>query len=274
MMRGKTLPAVGVMSLILIVFGSSIAMAISTDQALYRIQVRTAIRKMGNVTNIQANLCHRKRMKGQIAEAIDCNDPTVWAVQGFERGSTAVQRERDRVVARVSSCKDITDPGEFGYLACPAPCDVLPLASFGDFGVCAECVASDCIFGALADALGTPPLPLSKFARKCQLRAGRDLILFYNKMMKLQESCQFRKDVLRNGYTDADCADFDDPVHPMQAQITRIRAKLDKNIMLRCEDTDILNELDLCGVDVPSTQACLKDTVEQCIGVFFDLAYP
>jgi hypothetical protein len=157
---------------------------------------------------------------------------------------------------------------------CPAPCGAITVATFDDLGECLLCLTGDCLRSAVGTVFGMPPLPITKLPQKCQERVGRDLVIYYNKRAVTEQICEFRKEINKHNYVGIDCTDFSNPLHPLAPRIQRATAKLDKLIAKRCMGVDLVTDLDTCGTDVASEQACLKSAVEQCTESLFDAAYP
>lgn len=262
-------------SLVALLGAVPVAAQLPAIEAQCRLKAGTAYRAYGRALALRATICHRNRMAGKLPLAIVCDDPATWSANGFGKSFAGLLREQERLRATVNSCSpDILTPASLGYVACPAPCGAVTITTFDDLAACLQCLTDDCVQGAVQTTYGAPPVPIAKPPRKCQERVGRDLVIYYNKLSKTEHICQFRKDLNKHNYVGIDCTDFSNPLNPLSPNMARARAKLELAIAKRCAGVDFTTELDSCGVDVPSEQACLQAAVEQCTGALFDAAYP
>lgn len=245
------------------------------NKAQCRLKAGTAYRAYGRALALRATICHRLRMSGKLPPAVICEDPSTWSANGFGKAFEGLQREQQRLRATVNSCSpDILTPASLGYGSCPAPCGAISIASFNDLADCLQCLTDDCIGGAVLATYGVPPLPIARAPRKCQERVGRDLVIYFNKLSKTEHVCQLRKDLNKHNYVGLDCTDFSNPLNPLAPNVARAQAKLQSAIARRCAGVDLATQLDSCGTDVPSEQACLQMQVEQCTDLLFGAAYP
>lgn len=263
---------VGIASLISL---SMPAAAFTRAEVQCRLKAATAYRIYGRDYATRAVRCHLKRMLGKYPPAVDCDDPATWLANGLEREVTGLAHARQRLRFAVNSCNPgIVAPASLGYTTCPAPCAAGSIDTFDDLADCLLCLTDGCLTGAVESIAGLPPLPIEKTPRKCQERVGRELVTYYNKRSLNEHVCQLRQELGKQDYVGIDCTDFTNPLHPLARRIERTRAKLDKLVARRCADVDIGAQLDSCGTDVPSEQACLKANVEQCTALLFEVAYP
>jgi hypothetical protein len=263
---------VGIVSLIASVVPAS---AFTTPEAQCRLKAGTAYRAYGRAYTTRATKCHRNRMLGKVPPAVDCDDPSTWAANGLSKDVDGLAGAEQRLYDAVNSCSpDIASPASLGYTVCPAPCGAITITTFDDLGDCLYCLTDDCLRGAVETTFGVPPLPLAKEPRKCQERIGRDLVIYFNKRAVTEQICELRKELGKHNYIGIDCTDFSNPLNPLKPRIDRAVAKLEKLVAKRCAGIDIGVQLDSCGTDIPSQQACLKASVEQCTSSLFGAAYP
>ena len=218
--------------------------------------------------------CHQQRLRGRIPAAVDCNDPSTWAANGFQRGVDLENKALVRLAKRVATCKATRPLADLGYGACPAPCGAITITDIDSLTACVRCKVEDCTLGAVANVFGTPDLAQERPAKKCQERAGRHLTLYLKNRGFFQNVCEYARSVERRGFETADCIDTEDSSHPFFTRLSRFKAKQDNVLLRRCGDVDVAGELTSCAGDAAGLVACVAAEVQACTDEFFALAFP
>ena len=251
------------------------AAQLSNRDAACRYKVAQATRNYSAFLVERSLLCHKQRMRGRLPAAIDCNDPTTWAANGFSRGVFLRNKDRALLARKVNGCRPDASLAALGYASCPAPCDGIAINGFADLADCVLCLADDCVEPALTSVFGTTPLPAARGAAKCVERAGRHLGGCDNPRAVLQQNCHLKKD---RGYagseTVPDCGAVDDPSHPFSARMAAFRAKKSLVLEKRCADVDVAAETDTCGNDAATLVTCTNALAEACADQIFPQVFP
>jgi hypothetical protein len=124
-------------------------------------------------------------------------------------------------------------------------------------------VTEDRVAAALTSAYGTPPLPSSAEATHCQNAIGKALRVYFIKRMKEQQKCQLHEDRAPTG-TDCQTADQRNKI---ALALARAQA-----LIADC-DPAALADLDSCGADIASEQACVEAESTLDADVLFDAVY-
>ena len=248
----------------------------SSRDAACRYKVAQSTRNYSAFLVERALLCHKKRARGVLPPAIDCNDPATWATNGFTRGVYLHAKDRAQHARKVEGCRpDAATLADLGYASCAAPCDGIAITDLADLGECTLCLADDCMLAAIESVYGTTPLPAERAAAKCVERAGRHLETYYNARAFMQQKCQMKKD---KGYANwvsvPDCGDLDDPAHPFFAKNAAYRDKRNAVLERRCADVDVAAETGTCGTDPAALASCITAAAEQCSNSIFPLVFP
>jgi len=258
---------------VVLIVGTAAAQSVS--DAACRLSVGNSVRLFGEVIAVQVGICHRQRLRGALPSSIDCNQPSTWMASGYAHGATGVARGVVRFRAAMQACSPgPVTPADVGYTSCPAPCAGLPVTSFDELGACLQCVTEPAVLVALQAGFGTPPLPLPKPPRVCQLTVGRLIVRYFNKRALLQDGCQFRKEAGQTDYVAADCEAIETAPPAYADRIVRARQKLTRSIAARCGEVNLATDLDSCGADVSGETSCITAAVDQCTATLFAAIYP
>ncbi len=248
---------------------------LSSRDAACRYKVAQAARNYSAFVVERALLCHKKRARGSLPAAIECNDPSTWAANGFDRGAYLHSKDRSELARKVAGCRPDATLAALGYASCPAPCDALPVGTLDELSNCMLCLADDCMLDAVQSVYGTTPLPATKAAGKCVERAGRHLESYYNARTFMQQKCQMKKDKGYANWTGVpDCGDLDDPAHPFFAKNAAYRAKRENVLQRRCANVDVAAETGTCGTDAATLAACATAAAESCSNSLFPQVFP
>ncbi len=211
--------------------------------------------------------CHRKRVGGRVPSGTDCND--VANAPSPKR----IERSQANLAKRVAnSCGGVrrlpaSEPELLGYTSCPAPCDGIAIGNTYEGQTnCLVCLGEQLVEGLATTVQGTPTLPLTREAGRCQSKLGTASLSYFAKRMALQERCQFQRDAGKVPLT-TDCKSDDS-----DGRMARARARLVTAIG-RCSDADIAT-LDTCGANVANVQACVVAAVEGTADAVFDAVFP
>lgn len=218
--------------------------------------------------------CHQQRLKGRISPAVDCNDPSTWAANGFERGVDLETKALARLADRVATCKPTGTLADLGYGACPAPCGAITITDIASLTQCVRCKSEDCTLAAARSIFGTPSLAMERAPQKCQERAGRHLTLYLKNRGFFQNVCEYARSVARRGFETADCIDTESSEHPFFSRLSRFKLKQDNVLIRRCADVDVAVDLSSCGSDAAGLVGCIAAEVQACTDELFRMAFP
>ncbi len=204
--------------------------------------------------------CHQRRIRGQVPLATDCNDPANF------RSPTRI--ERAEAVARRAArrCKKAMPPAALGYSACPAPCAGEPVGTYDEVAGCLACLTRASALGAIESVFGSPTYgETDRLDRLCQGYVGRVMIFYLSARMRQQAHCQYLQDRER---VDAgvDCVTAD-----LRGVIAAERFAA-RQVIAGCSTDDIV-DAQLCGVDVPTLQACVEAEADTAADTIFTGAY-
>lgn len=153
--------------------------------------------------------CHRQRIDGDLPPATNCNDVNA------APASLKVDRRTDLLARRARGVcderADVPPPPGLGYVMCPAPCASIPQTNYEN-GVasCITCVTDAEINQLITSVYGTPPVPLSKDARRCQVAVGNAVGAYIGKRLTIQERCERDKEQ-ENLPQSVNCKQYDSP---------------------------------------------------------------
>jgi hypothetical protein len=260
--------------LVLALAGSAGAELTEPKDKQCRLKTAEAARGHALFLTKRIGYCHQQRLAGRIPAAVDCNDPSTWAVSGFPRGVDLETKALKRLSDRVATCKATGTLADLGYGACPAPCGAITVTDIDSLTDCVRCKAEDCTLAAVTTIFGTPALGMERPAMKCQERAGRHLTLYLKNRGFFQNVCEYARSVERIGFESADCIAIEDMEHPFYSRLRLFRQKQEKVLRDRCAAVDIGADLTSCGTDVDSLVACVAAEVQACTDELFLMAYP
>ena len=245
------------------------------DRALCRLSFGNTVRQRVAAITVQVGHCHRDRFLGRLSESVSCSDPSTWAASHYDAGVATLARQLERMLAQSRQCSArVATPAEIGQSSCPAPCAALPTTTFPELGVCMECLTQASALTAMPPTLGSPPLPATKAARICQQNIARGMVIYMNKRMKLQDDCQFLKEINDPAYAGVDCTDVSQPTHPYYARAQRAVDKLRLQISGRCETVMLATELDTCASDAQAESSCVLAAADQWTDTMMAALYP
>ena len=239
-----------------------------------RLKVAEAARGHALFLTKRIGYCHQQRLKGRISPAVDCNDPSTWAANGFQRGVDLEFKALARLADRVATCKPTGTLADLGYGACPAPCGSITVTDIDSLTACVRCKAEDCTLAAAQSIFGTPALDQARPARKCQERAGRHLTLYLKNRGFFQNVCEYARSVERRGFATADCVAIEDSEHPFFSRLSRFKLKQDNVLTRRCAAVDVGAELTSCAGDAAGLVNCVATEVQACTDGLFAMAFP
>lgn len=209
--------------------------------------------------------CHRQRIDGDLAPATNCNDVAAApaSVKVDRRGELLVRRARGVCDQRAA----VPEPAGLGYITCPAPCAGIPQTTY-EFGVapCISCVTDAEVNQLIQTVYGTPPLPLSKGARRCQVAVGNAVGAFVGKRFAIQERCQRDKEQGKLPLSTY-CKRYDS-----LGLVARAQDNLEK-VIGRCSNSDFAS-LDSCGTTVAAARACIVAAADAAADKVFEVVYP
>jgi len=205
----------------------------------------------------QQRSCHLQRMRGRIADSVDCN--VTAELPGAARVDRAVASS---IMNAERGCRDISSPVDLGYVSCPAPCAGESVADFAGVANCVACVAQSGGLALSTELSGTPPAPASKLEIDChtQVRKARRYI---SVRMSGQQKCQGLEDGEPSGRY---CLTADDA--------GRIQAAADLAAagVAKCDPAAIV-ALDACADTVPNVQTCVRAAADALSDDLFALVY-
>ncbi len=225
------------------------------DETKCRKRIGGGVRLLSNTIVKESLKCHRQRLSGALPPATDCNNPA-----GLPE---KVARAR-AILAKLTErgCRDLV-PAQNSYLVCPAPCGTIAISNYADVADCMRCVTEDRVGAALSAAYGAPPLPSSSAATHCQNDIGNALRGYLITRMKEQQKCQQGEDRSPIG-TDCQTADQRNKIN---RALTRAQS-----IIAGCEPAAFA-DLDSCGTDIASVQACVAAEATLDADTLFDAVY-
>lgn len=245
----------------------------AVDNGQCRLSFGRSVRALSVAMAFDAGVCHRDRLRGKIDSSIDCNDPWSWQAAGYARGSKRALSKIARFHKESKHCTaGVVETSTVGYdIPCPAPCAGLPTATFAEVGVCLECVLQDGVRTGLGAILGSPEAPATRDGKKCQTAMGRGVARYLHKRMKLQNTCEFKKDVGVEEFATIDCTDIGTEGHPFAHRNNRMRASIASQISRRCAAVD---QLDGCADDAAGAAECVPAIVESWADTVHPAAWP
>jgi hypothetical protein len=229
----------------------------AVEQAHCRESVGKGVRKLAETVFKERSKCHRLRLAGNLASGTDCNDP------GSSPASTRIVAAELKVVSLINHRCAAFPPANYGYIACPPPCDTIPIVDRAGLASCFICVAEEQAGAAVATVYGTPPVPALPATADCQAWIGTAAGKYLAARIKNQQRCQRADD--RNP-TLVDCMTAD-----IKGRIARARTRADA-LIARCA-AEAFSALDTCGTDVVSEQTCVNSTVDSHADTLFATVY-
>lgn len=213
----------------------------------------------------QLTKCHRLRIDGELPPATNCNDVAA------APASLKLDRRSELLTRRARGVCDeraaVPEPAGLGYITCPAPCVAIPQTTY-EFGVvpCISCVTDASVNQLIQTVYGTPPLPLSKAARTCQIAIGNAVGTFVSKRFTIQERCQRDKEQGKLPPS-THCKRYDS-----LGLVARAQANLEKAIG-RCSNSQLAS-LNSCGSTVAAARACIVAAADAAADEVFEVVYP
>lgn len=251
------------------------AAAIDGRDAHCRYKVANAARTYTNYLLQRISTCHQWRIKEKVSPAIDCNDPSTWSANGYQRGTELMQKTLIKITRLAESCRPIGGtPASVGYTACPAPCGAVTISSFSDVAACMSCLADSCAVPAAAAVTGTAPLPITHLATRCQQILARKLQSYTVKRAFLEAACQYNKELGKPAFVGLDCLDLDNPANNMHYVHERALTDLDIKIGNQCEPVDMTTEIDSCATTPAGAITCLRSNAAACADALFSASFP
>ncbi len=239
--------------------------ALDRNDALCRKDLHKTLERLVRESVKEMDKCHTKRMAGHYAPSRDCNIPE------NSPSPLKIVREVNKLQRRAAhSCAGArrapaSEPVALGYDSCPAPCDAIPIDNdYGNVATCLACLSRELVIDLVTTGYGTPPLPISLAAKRCQDRIGNLVKKYLTKLMTDQEQCQTAKD---RGQVpaDTDCRTAD-----LLGRQAKARLNIQRNIE-RCGDA--LLSLDSCADNVAGELACIIPKTEATVAALFDATY-
>ena len=265
----RRIPAVLALAVVCLLVGAGPCLAqseaLDRTDALCRKDLHKTLGRLVRESVKEMDKCHTKRMAGQYAEARDCNLPE------NSPSPLKIVREVNKLHRRAAhSCAGerrapASAAVELGYAACPAPCAEVPIDNtYAGVADCLACLSRELTIELVTTGYGTPSVPLSLAAKRCQDRIGNLVKKYLSKLMTDQAQCQTAKD---RGLVPAetDCRTAD-----LLGRQAKARLNIARNIE-RCGSA--LLELDSCASDVAGELACIIPKVEETVAALFDATY-
>ena len=227
------------------------------EDAKCRSRVGKGVRRLSDSVIKSGLACHHDRMLGRIPAAIDCNNPE------SHPSLNRIIRSREKLAKLTARACD-GDPADNGYLVCPEPCGAIAISSYDDVASCLACVTENVTAHAIEEAYGTPPISgFTSIASRCQDAIGRALRTYFVTRIKEQQKCQFRQDL--TGIV-VDCR-TSDPRGKTARALVKAQGRIATCI------TNTPNDLDTCGLDVESVQACVESVSAADTDLLFQHVY-
>lgn len=272
--RAARLALAGALAAVLLPAAAGAAELAEPKDRQCRLKVAEAARGHALFLTKRVGYCHQQRLAGRIPAAVDCNDPTTWAANGFVRGVDLETKALARLADRVATCKATRPLADLGYGACPAPCGSIAITDIASLTACVRCAAESCTLDVLDAVFGTPVPGLPRAAQKCQERAGRHLTLYLKNRGFFQNVCEYARANERIGFVGADCIAIEDMEHPFYSRLRLFRQKQEKVLRDRCAGVDVGAALDSCAADGDGLVACVTAEVQACTDALFRMAHP
>lgn len=227
------------------------------EAARCRAAIAKGLLKLGDTILKDRLTCHRRRNDGLLPATTDCNS-AVSAPFSAKVGQALV-----KFSAASSRCAQTAQPADYGYVACPPPCESIPIGDYPDLSTCMSCVTQAAVDGALAVAYGIPPVRPARDAADCQKTIGKALHKAATARFAALWKCQSTADAAGSG---VDCRGSDP-----RGRISKSVGKLQKTL-LGCSALE-LQHLDSCAESPLELQDCVGALTQQVSDVWFDLAY-
>ena len=196
----------------------------------------------------------------------DCND------DANALSATRIARAEEKLIRRAENAcaggrrEAASEPAALGFTSCPAPCDGIDIGNtFDGVVACLSCVAEAEIEALAGSVYGVPPLPVSRDAQRCQIRIARGASGYVANRGKAQERCQLNLDRARLP-EGTDCQ-----THDPRGKAAKAQANAEKGIAKSCATSAV--ELDACGGDVATLEACVVDAARTAADALFDAVY-
>lgn len=259
----KVMSAVGVVLMGCLVAGSTPALGqLGGSLVTCRRAVGAAVDQLAKTLVKEHSKCHKLRMRGKLDFFVDCNDPDQLP------GADKVVRAGEKLVSSVlSSCGDLSSAAAID-LACPAPCEALPVSGVEEAGQCLVCVTEEWvrttaqwIYGSWPDP---PVLGASAPEAKCLERIAQGVGKYLLTRWSELHSCQDREDLSPSGLN-CRAADFRGKVGKALSRTLRFIAAC---------PSESLASLSSCGTDYETERSCTQAVVDWCVDDLFELAYP
>ncbi len=253
------------------------ANAIDSADAFCRYKVTNAARMYLNHLAQRINTCHQRRMRGDLPAAINCNDPSSWAANGYASGAAKMQTSIAKIQDLASSCRPVGEtPASVGYSACPAPCGGLPVSNFAEVGLCMKCVVDSCLLPAAQQIYGTVPLPVSYYALQCQQVMGRKMEEYTTKRLFLEGICRVNQERGKPSVQGLDCiAALETPTTAISVAHDRAMNDFNQRIFNRCDlVANVVAELDSCASDASTALSCVFAATSSCADTVYQASMP
>lgn len=253
------------------------AWAIDSADAFCRYKVSNAARMYLNHLAQRINTCHQRRMRGDLPAALNCNDPSSWAANGYTSGAAKMQTTIAKIQDLASSCNPVGEtPASVGYSACPAPCGAMPVSTFAEVGLCMRCVVDSCLLPAVQQIYGTVPLPVGYHALRCQQVMGRKMEEYTTKRLFLESSCRVNQERGKPYLQGLDCITaLESPTTAISVAHDRAMNDFNQRIFNRCDLVpDIVAELDSCATDATTSLSCVFAVTSSCADTVYQASMP
>ena len=198
--------------------------------------------------------CHKNRVKGKIASAVDCNDISEADIKG------KVGKAESKLRAAVGGAKDkcpqavVGAPRDLHFHFCPAPCDVTvpAITTFADVAECQICLIETSVQAMSTSGQGAPAIPMGKGEAKCHGIIGKTQGKHLATILKERTKCQSGAE--KGGVEDnSSCIAYDG-----KGKIAGARSKGESSFDKSCTAAD-LSTVGSCATDLASLKSCVFD---------------
>jgi cytolysin (calcineurin-like family phosphatase) len=234
----RTIGAMVGVSLTAIIISVQPARAGLSADAVCQKALAVGVRRVTRAALKGTETCHRKRMRGDVAATVDCNDPgqlTGGALTRFQKAVAKLEAAADR------RCDAASAPATLGYDPCPAPCGLITVGTYADVGTCLACLAANHSRAVATTVFGAPLPPGAQTSETtCHAALVHATRQYTATRMRTQEQCKTAEE---RGYAvGTDCRNGD-----YQNQISDAWTELLAEISTGTScPTASLTALDLC----------------------------
>lgn len=255
--------ATGLLSVVLLTGASTPANAVPLEKSAQKCRdgIAKFFAKAVTTADRVSTSCHAGRLSGHLPPTVDCNDLSTLQADNGGKFQKALQKLQSTIA---KSCKLPTSVQVLArFASCPYPCGGAAaggaggaspsIDNFVEVGQCLSCMATDIMESRSEEMFGTPSIPVSGSAARCQLASARVFSKHLKTLLKERQGCQRTDDKLV-GTLDLQPCDTSD----LKLRIAGVLTLAQATVAAECTDSD-LESLDTCGNVVADVQDCLTD---------------